>query len=112
MNRGTETSAQIVRDRRDSEAVEHLLRLLPEWFGIEDATLQYVEDARAKPNYLAVDRSSGAVVGVLLTTAHNPLSAEIHLVAVAPEFHREASGGRWLLPPSSTCGPAGSSCRR
>lgn len=92
MNPGTETSTQIVRDRRDPEAVERLLRLLPQWFGIEDATRQYVEDARAKPNYLAVDPSSGDVVGVLLTTVHNPLSAEIHLMAVAPEFHRRGIG--------------------
>lgn len=92
MNRGTETSAQIVRDRRDPAAVEHLLRLLPEWFGIEDATRQYIEDSQTKPNYLAIDPSSGDVVGVLLTTAHNPLSAEIHLMAVAPQFHRRGIG--------------------
>ena len=85
-------SVEIVSGRQDPHAVEHLLRALPDWFGIQESVQEYVEDARAKPTYLAVDDSSGDVLGALVATAHNPLSAEIHLLAVAPDHHRQGIG--------------------
>lgn len=78
--------------RQDPEAVERLLSALPEWFGIQESVSEYVEDARAKPTYLAADRLSGEVLGVLLLTEHNPRSVEIHLLAVAPDHHRRGIG--------------------
>ena len=77
--------------RHDPASVNRLLRALPDWFGIEESIVHYVEDAESKPTYLAVD-SSGAVVGALLLSRHNPRSAEIHLLAVAPGVHRRGIG--------------------
>ena len=37
----------------DPAAVERLLRLLPQWFGIEASIIEYVESARELPTYLA-----------------------------------------------------------
>lgn len=78
--------------RQEPDAVERLLRSLPDWFGIEESLREYVEDARTKPTYLAVETRSGEVVGALLVTMHNPESAEIHLLAVSPDHHRQGIG--------------------
>jgi ribosomal protein S18 acetylase RimI-like enzyme len=77
--------------RNDPASVNRLLRALPDWFGIEESIVQYVSDAESKPTYLAVD-DSGDVVGALLLSRHNDLSAEIHLLAVAPMLHRRGIG--------------------
>ncbi len=69
-----------------------MMRSLPDWFGIEESLREYVEDARTKPTYLAVETRSGEVVGALLMTMHNPESAEIHLLAVSPDRHRQGIG--------------------
>ncbi len=78
--------------RSDPSAVERLLRSLPDWFGIEHAVRQYVEDARTKPTYLAVDNDTSEVIGALLITRHFPESAEMHLLAVDPAQHRRGIG--------------------
>ena len=74
--------------QRAPDAVERLLRALPDWFGIERALREYVEDARTKPTYLAVDSHTTEVVGVLLITRHFQESAEMHVLAVDPGHHR------------------------
>ncbi len=89
----------VVRDRQDPDAVEALLRSLPQWFGIEEAIRHYVEDASTLPTYLAVDAT--AVVGVLLMRRHYPVAAEVHLMAVAPTWHRHGIG-RLLLQTAET----------
>jgi hypothetical protein len=38
------------------EAVERLLRMLPDWFGIESSVLGYVASARTIPAYMASGR--------------------------------------------------------
>ncbi len=83
---------EVVVGRHDPDAVERLLRSLPDWFGIEESLQSYVEDARAKPTYLAVSSRSGEVLGALLVTTHSPESAEIHLLAVSPHNHRQGIG--------------------
>jgi ribosomal protein S18 acetylase RimI-like enzyme len=86
-----DSAVEIITGRQDPAAVERLLHLLPDWFGIEESVEQYVRDASTKPTYLAVG-PSGAVVGALLLTRHNPRSAEIHLLVVDPALHRRGIG--------------------
>ncbi len=83
---------EVVAGRQDPVAVERLLRSLPDWFGIEESLQGYVEDARTKRTYLAVDSASGEVLGALLETTHSAESAEIHLLAVSPNHHRQGIG--------------------
>ena len=76
------------------EAVEQLLRGLPEWFGIEESNRAYVDSARVLPSTAAV--IDGEIVGVCLVRLHNPLAAELHLLAVRRDFHRRGIGRRIL----------------
>jgi GNAT superfamily N-acetyltransferase len=72
------------------ELVDRLLRALPAWFGIESSIVEYVDAARRMPTLVAsVD---GVPIGVLLYERHFPSTAEIHLMAVDPAWHRRGAG--------------------
>ena len=76
------------------DAVERLLRMLPGWFGIESSVHEYIADARTWPAYQAWPDGQRAAQpsGVLLAARHFPASAEIHLMAVDPAWHRRGAG--------------------
>lgn len=65
-----------------------LLDRLPTWFGIPESNAEYVRTAtEVLSGYVAGDG-----VGVLLRRRHFPESAEIHLLAVDPDRHRQGVG--------------------
>lgn len=69
---------------------EQLLGRLPAWFGIPEANADYVASATRLPGLVAY--AGQEVVGVLLHRLHFAESAEIHLMAVAPSWHRKGVG--------------------
>ena len=73
---------------------EPILRTLPEWFGIESALTQYVVDIDVMPTFLA--RHMERIVGFLTIRKHNSVSAEIHVIAVLPDHHRQGTGRAML----------------
>jgi GNAT superfamily N-acetyltransferase len=72
------------------DAVERILAALPAWFEIEEAVRDYIRDAHTLPSLAAI--SDGTVVGVCLLRRHTPVAAEIELLAVPPELHRQGIG--------------------
>lgn len=80
-------------ERSDGVECERILRALPEWFGIEEALVQYVKDIRVRDTFLA--HLDGCVVGFLTVTRHNDVSAEIHVMGVLPDEHRSGIGRAW-----------------
>jgi GNAT superfamily N-acetyltransferase len=83
---------EIVSGGRWPDDVERLLRMLPDWFGIEESNRNYVEAARSLPGVAAV--LNGRVVGVGLVRHHTPEAAEIELLLVEPSLHRHGIGRR------------------
>lgn len=76
-----------------SAVVEPILRALPQWFGIEEATQMYIHDAGANPTFLAVDtEAKDRPVGFLTLMRHSLISAEIYVMAVDPAYHRKGVG--------------------
>ena len=69
-----------------------LLRSLPLWFGIESAIRQYVSDVETMPTFVA--SVGGNPIGFLSLHIHNEWTAEIHVIAVRSEFHRNGIGRR------------------
>jgi GNAT superfamily N-acetyltransferase len=67
-----------------------ILRRLPEWFGIEEALLEYEREVENLPTFLA--RSDGKVIGFLSLKQHFPASAEILVMGVCPEAQRGGIG--------------------
>jgi GNAT superfamily N-acetyltransferase len=97
----------VVRTLGRADVAHDILEELPEWFGIDRFTHEYVEAAAKFPNYVAVGPESGIgpdggaiafgdVLGVLLLDQRYPTSAEVHLLAVRRKHHR-AGIGRTLL---------------
>ena len=107
----------MVRTLGRSDAAHEILEELPEWFGIDRFTHEYVDAAARFPNYVAVaepgSRESGSpadaatppsaradggaipaddVLGVLLLDQRYPTSAEVHLLAVRRKHHRTGIG--------------------
>jgi len=69
---------------------ETILRALPEWFGIEEATAQYIRDVDELPTFVA--RIDGRAVGFMTVKQHFPQSAELYVLGVLPEMHRQGVG--------------------
>jgi GNAT superfamily N-acetyltransferase len=78
-----------------SRECEPVVRSLPEWFGIEEAIRQYLDDIDAMPTFLA--NIDSTVVGFLTIKEHNSSTAEIQIMAVAPGYHRCGIGTGLLI---------------
>jgi GNAT superfamily N-acetyltransferase len=78
-----------------SEICEKILRALPKWFGIESAILDYIKDVQRMPMLVAED-DSGAI-GFLALNRHNKYTAEVHVMGILPQFHRQKVGRQLIL---------------
>jgi GNAT superfamily N-acetyltransferase len=72
---------------------ERILRTLPQWFGIEAALRDYVDDASRLPTFIAEYDSRG--VAFVTIREHFAQSWEIHCIAVEAS-HRGRGFGRKL----------------
>ncbi len=69
---------------------EAILRALPEWFGIEEATAQYIRAIDDLPTFVAF--VVGRAVGFMTVKQHFPQSAELYVLGVLPEMHHRGVG--------------------
>jgi GNAT superfamily N-acetyltransferase len=85
-----------IREAREAELTEcvAILRSLPDWFGIESAIDAYATAIPSLPTLVAVARTG--VIGFLSLKFHNEYSAELYLLAIREEFHRQGIGTRLL----------------
>ena len=67
-----------------------ILRSLPAWFGIEQAIVQYLTDIDHLPTFLVYE--SGEVIGFLSIKQHYPTSAEVLVMGIRPDAHRQGIG--------------------
>jgi steroid delta-isomerase-like uncharacterized protein len=96
-----------VRDLKpaDVPACARILAELPDWFGLEASNRAYVESLSRLPG--AVAESDGRIVGFSAIDLHNPVSAEIHVMAVERDRHRQGIGRalvRWARQASRARG--------
>ena len=81
-----------------SRVAEAVLRNLPDWFGIEESTRQYIEDAAALPTFVAEPD-----LGFLSLKQHTPAAAELHVMGVQPTHHRQGIGRALVESAVSWC---------
>lgn len=74
----------------DGHICERILRALPEWFGIEEAILHYIEASQRLPTIVA--HTDNHTAGFLSIKQHTPYAAEIYVMAVDPQYHRQGIG--------------------
>ena len=67
-----------------------LLRLLPDWFGLEAGIRNYEREIGQQPTFLA--KVGGNIRGFLTVKQHTPYSAELFVMAVHPQAHRLGIG--------------------
>jgi len=73
---------------------EAVLRSLPQWFGIEESLLEYVEATEALPTFAW--QNNGVVCGFISLKQHFKRSWEIYCLAVHSE-HRKRQVGTLLV---------------
>ncbi|TVQ39425.1 MAG: GNAT family N-acetyltransferase, partial [Wenzhouxiangella sp.] len=74
----------------DQATSDRILRSLPDWFGIEDAIVEYVKQSAEYPTWFACTR--GQPIGIITLRQHFSQAAEIHLMAVLSQYHRRGVG--------------------
>jgi ribosomal protein S18 acetylase RimI-like enzyme len=67
-----------------------LLATVPHWFGMAEANEEYRRVANRCPTAVVMDGEQA--VGFLTLVRHSPHAAELHVMAVRPEFHRHGIG--------------------
>ena len=78
---------------------ETILRALPDWFGIEEAVQQYTLAIDQLPTFLIHDGER--VVGFLSIKIHNPYAAELYVMGILPDAHRQGLGRRLVAAAKS-----------
>jgi GNAT superfamily N-acetyltransferase len=66
------------------------LRALPDWFGIEQALVEYARAAHVLPTFVAA--RGGETVGFLTLKPTSSDAVEVHVMAVLPHAHRRGVG--------------------
>ena len=74
---------------------EEVLRALPDWFGIEESTLEYIHESKKLPMIVASD--DDGIVGFVSLKHHSPFTAEVYVMGVMPKHHRHGFGKRLLV---------------
>jgi len=75
------------------ETCRRILKALPTWFGIPASVDGYVAAADRSPTVVA--SLGDEDVGLLTLVRHSRYAAEVYVMAVLPEFHRQGIG--WAL---------------
>jgi len=77
---------EIEQPAERSRVCEHVLRDLPEWFGIEEATASYIRDVADLPTFAIGDDA------FLSLKLHTSRAAEVYVMGVRHERHAQGLG--------------------
>ena len=81
-----------------SRLAEAVLRDLPEWFGLEDSTRAYIEEAATLPTFAVLPDS-----GFLCLKRHTEHAAELYVMGVRRELHRRGLGRALVAAAEAWC---------
>ncbi|UCZ54240.1 GNAT family N-acetyltransferase [Bacillus shivajii] len=81
---------EITNQLERSLICERILRLLPEWFGIEDALVNYINQVKEMKMLTVLYRDE--VVGFITIQEETIETNEIHLIAVHPDYNQLGIG--------------------
>jgi coenzyme F420-0:L-glutamate ligase / coenzyme F420-1:gamma-L-glutamate ligase len=88
----------VVDPAERSRIAEAVLRDLPEWFGIEEATAGYIEAAAGLPTF-AVEPD----LGFVCLKQHTPRAAELYVMGVRATHHRQGIGRALVATAEAWC---------
>lgn len=82
-------------EKGDPEICNQILRSLPDWFGIETAIADYVNESKKLPMLIAIKEDTA--VGFLSLKKHSEHCSEILVMGVLPNFHGQGLGSTLLV---------------
>jgi coenzyme F420-0:L-glutamate ligase / coenzyme F420-1:gamma-L-glutamate ligase len=81
-----------------SRVAEAVLLDLPDWFGIEESTRTYIEDAATLPTFVVEPD-----LGFLSLKQHTPAAVELYVMGVRRSHHRQGVGRALVEAAESWC---------
>ena len=88
----------MIKEIKDNDLKKHItrkiLRDLPEWFGIEEYTEDYIEKSADYPFFAAYDDDLPA--GFVYIKETSPFTIEIYCMGVLKKYHRKGYGKRLM----------------
>jgi GNAT superfamily N-acetyltransferase len=90
VSQGPSDVVEVEGPHERSRLCERVLRDLPEWFGIEEATAAYIRDVAELPTFAIAEDA------FLSLKLHNPSSAEVYVMGVRTTRHGQGFGSALL----------------
>ncbi|MCL2604405.1 MAG: GNAT family N-acetyltransferase [Defluviitaleaceae bacterium] len=81
---------EIIDANEKSRICGAILRALPDWFGVEDSIVDYVNQVPSMPFFAVYDGET--VAGFTAVKVHNPHTAEVCVMGVLNPYHRRGIG--------------------
>jgi GNAT superfamily N-acetyltransferase len=81
---------EIFEPKTKSTVCNDILRALPNWFANEAAIVDYTEQVQTMPVYAAFDDDKA--IGFVAVKIHNQYTAEVCVMGVLKEYHRQGVG--------------------
>ena len=80
-----------VKDKLEKEEIARkVLTSLPEWFGIEDSTKEYINCSKDMPFWAEVENDEAR--GFIALKETSPYTVEVYVIGVLKQFHRNKIG--------------------
>ena len=84
----------IMDSNEKSKITNYILRELPEWFGIEESIVEYVEEVKQYDFYGAYNQEE--VMGFISIKYNNKYTAEVYLIGILKEYQNNHIGRRLI----------------
>jgi ribosomal protein S18 acetylase RimI-like enzyme len=81
---------EITENNKKAEYTNHILRKLPEWFGIEKSLLEYVNTVNKYHFWAAFDNDN--CIGFFSGKIHHNRTGDIYVCGVDPNYHGKGIG--------------------
>jgi ribosomal protein S18 acetylase RimI-like enzyme len=81
---------KLTNNEEKQSITNSILRELPEWFGIEEAIVEYVSGVKNTDYYAAYD--SNIPTGFISIKSNNSYTSEIYVIGVKKEYHNRGIG--------------------
>ncbi len=85
---------EIIEEEEKEIISSTILYALPEWFGLAESTKEYITNSRTLPFFAYI--KNGQPLGFIVLKETSPYVAEIYVMGVIKEFHKQNIGKKLL----------------
>lgn len=92
---------EIIDKKTKSNICNQILRALPDWFGIEDSIVEYVNDVKDMLFYAYYDLEQP--VGFIAVKVHNTFTSEVYVMGILKDYHKQGIGRTLIEAAEAYC---------